>query len=158
MTGEKAAGIAMLFNLTHVRTRLMFLQDFLESCVKWWQEWRARRTRSLKPDCLPAPRPLRGRFLQILDIYVLRGWLFYFAVLLIAFTGVYIIFDFFQVLGDIVRNQVPVRVVVDYYRYLLPQVIYLMLPPSILVATLVNFGLLPKSNQVTAIKSAGVSL
>lgn len=153
-----AAGIAMLFNLTHVRTRLMFLQDFLESCVKWWQEWRARRTRSLKPDCLPAPRPLRGRFLQILDIYVLRGWLFYFAVLLIAFTGVYIIFDFFQVLGDIVRNQVPVRVVVDYYRYLLPQVIYLMLPPSILVATLVNFGLLTKSNQVTAIKSAGVSL
>jgi LPS export ABC transporter permease LptG len=33
-----------------------------------------------------------------------------------------------------------------------------MLPLSILVATLVNFGLLTKSNQVIAIKSAGVSL
>ncbi|MGA9059314.1 MAG: LptF/LptG family permease, partial [Terriglobia bacterium] len=36
--------------------------------------------------------------------------------------------------------------------------IYLMLPLSILVATLVNFGLLTKSNQITAIKAAGVSL
>jgi len=33
-----------------------------------------------------------------------------------------------------------------------------MLPLSILVATLVNFGLLTKTNQVIAIKSAGVSL
>jgi LPS export ABC transporter permease LptG len=49
-------------------------------------------------------------------------------------------------------------VVLDYYRFLLPQVIYLMLPLSILVATLVNFGLLTKSNQITAIKAAGVSL
>jgi len=49
-------------------------------------------------------------------------------------------------------------VVVDYYWFLLPQVLYLMLPLSILVATLVNFGLLTKTNQVTAIKSAGVSL
>jgi LPS export ABC transporter permease LptG len=49
-------------------------------------------------------------------------------------------------------------VVVNYYSYLLPQVIYLMLPLSILVATLVNFGLLTKTNQVVAIKSAGISL
>jgi LPS export ABC transporter permease LptG len=119
---------------------------------------RARRSRSQRPSPLPAPRQPGGRLLQILDIYVIRGWIFYFVVLLTAFTGVYVIFDFFQVLGDIVRNQIPTRVVVDYYRYLLPQVVYLMLPLSILVATLVNFGLLTKTNQVTAIKSAGVSL
>src|ERR1019366_9883961 len=82
----------------------------------------------------------------------------YFLILLVAFAGIYVIFDFFQVLGDIVRNQVPAGVVVGYYRFLLPQVMYLMLPLSILVATLVNFGLLTKTNQVIAIKSAGVSL
>jgi LPS export ABC transporter permease LptG len=126
--------------------------------VKRWQKWNARLGRSHHPAALPAPAKVGGRFLQILDIYVIRGWVFYFSVLLIAFTGVYVIFDFFQVLGDIVRNQISARVVVDYYRYLLPQVIYLMLPLSILVATLVNFGLLTKTNQVIAIKSAGVSL
>jgi LPS export ABC transporter permease LptG len=152
------AGIIMLSNLTHVRTRMMFLQDAFDNVVKRWQEMRARRSRSQRPSPLPAPRQPGGRLLQILDIYVIRGWIFYFVVLLTAFTGVYVIFDFFQVLGDIVRNQIPTRVVVDYYRYLLPQVVYLMLPLSILVATLVNFGLLTKTNQVTAIKSAGVSL
>jgi len=152
------AAIFMLSNVNHVRTRMMFIQDAFDDIVKRWQHWRARRRHSPLPSALPAPAKVGGRFLQILDIYVLRGWIFYFVVLLIAFTGVYIIFDFFQVLGDIVRNQVPTRVVVDYYRYLLPQVVYLMLPLSILVATLVNFGLLTKTNQVTAIKSAGVSL
>jgi LPS export ABC transporter permease LptF/LPS export ABC transporter permease LptG len=152
------AGIMMLSNLSHVRTRMMFLQDAFDDIVKRWQQWRARRSRSQLPAALPAPAKVGGRFLQILDIYVLRGWIFYFGILLVAFTGVYVIFDFFQVLGDIVRNQVSIRVVIDYYRFLLPQVIYLMLPLSILVATLVNFGLLTKSNQVIAIKSAGVSL
>jgi LPS export ABC transporter permease LptF/LPS export ABC transporter permease LptG len=152
------AGILMLSNLTHVRTRMMFLQDAFDSIVKHWQDWRARQSPSRMAGIPAAPRQLGGRFLQILDIYVIRGWLVYFAILLIAFTGVYLIFDFFQVLGDIVRNQIPVRVVVDYYRFLFPQVVYLMLPLSILVATLVNFGLLTKTNQVTAIKSAGISL
>ena len=152
------AGILMLSNLSHVGNRLMFLQDALDDFVKRWQKWHAHRSRSRHPAALPAPAKVGGRFLQILDIYVVRGWIFYFSVLLIAFTGVYVIFDFFQVLGDIVRNQISARVVVDYYRYLLPQVIYLMLPLSILVATLVNFGLLTKTNQVIAIKSAGVSL
>jgi LPS export ABC transporter permease LptF/LPS export ABC transporter permease LptG len=152
------AGIFMLYNVHHVGTHVLGLQDAFDDIVKRWQQWRARRSHRQRPAALPAPAKVGGRFLQILDIYVIRGWIFYFAVLLVAFTGVYIIFDFFQVLGDIVRNQISARVVVDYYRFLLPQVVYLMLPLSILVATLVNFGLLTKTNQVTAIKSAGVSL
>jgi LPS export ABC transporter permease LptF/LPS export ABC transporter permease LptG len=153
-----AAGIFMLLNLRHVRTRMMFLQDVFESIVKHWQDWHARWARSHRKSLLPAPAKVGGRFLQILDIYVIRGWIFYFAVLLIAFVGVYVIFDFFQVLGDIVRNRIPARIVVDYYRFLFPQVVYLMLPLSILVATLVNFGLLTKTNQIIAVKTAGVSL
>jgi LPS export ABC transporter permease LptF/LPS export ABC transporter permease LptG len=152
------AGISMLSNVRRVRTRVMFLQDATDDLVKRWQHWRARRRHAPASDGPLPRRQLAGRFLQILDIYVLEGWFFYFVMLLTAFSGVYVIFDFFQVLGDIVRNQISARLVVDYYRYLLPQVVYLMLPLSILVATLVNFGLLTKTNQVTAIKSAGVSL
>ena len=152
------AGIIMLSNLGRVWTRMMFLQDAYDDFMKRWKGWRARRSTSKLPIALPAPAKVGGRFLQILDIYVLNGWIFYFGLLLVAFTGVYLIFDFFQVLGDIVHNAIPVRVVVNYYAYLLPQVIYLMLPLSILVATLVNFGLLTKTNQVIAVKSAGISL
>jgi LPS export ABC transporter permease LptG len=98
------------------------------------------------------------RAFQILDLYVLRSWLFYLAILLVTFTGIYIIFDFFQLLGDIVRNHITAPLLVEYYWYLIPQIVYLMLPLSILVSTLVSFGLLSKSNEITAIKSAGISL
>jgi len=113
-----------------------------------------RRSKALSK----AGRLIRGRFFQILDLYVLESWLFYLAIMLVAFTGIYMIFDFFQLLGDIVRNHIPLEQILAYYWYLTPQVVYLMLPLCILVATLVSFSLLTKSNEIIAIKSAGISL
>lgn len=155
------AGLFMITNLRRVRVRLQFLQDWFEELGRRWQqaaERRARRSRAAAPDPLLKPRPLGGRFILILDLYIIRTWLFYCALLLVTFCGIYVIFDFFQLLGDVVRNHIPAKVVFNYYLYLLPQVAYLMLPLSVLVATLVNFGLLTKSNQVTAMKSVGISL
>jgi len=157
-----AAGALMLSHLRRVRMRLHFIQDWVEDT---WREWHRRRHPAAPQRGDPSPAPSRPdprapseRFFQILDLYIIRGWLFYLALLLVAFTGIYMIFDFFQLLGDIVRNHSPLKVVFNYYRFLTPQVVYLMLPLSILVATLVNFGLLTKSNQVTAMKSAGISV
>jgi LPS export ABC transporter permease LptF/LPS export ABC transporter permease LptG len=153
-----AAGILMLAQLRGVRSRLQFLQDWIEDWGRRWQARQARRRRRRFSELPLQPRAPGSRIFQILDVYIIQGWVFYFFILLVTFTGIYIIFDFFQLLGDMVRNHASAGVVLDYYRFLLPQVIYLMLPLSILVATLVNFGLLTKSNQITAIKAAGVSL
>jgi LPS export ABC transporter permease LptF/LPS export ABC transporter permease LptG len=154
------AGVAMLARTRQVRTRLQFLQEWLEDFGRSWVTafQRRRRRRQTPASVLLQPRMPGSRMFQILDVYVIRGWLFYFLLLLVVFTGIYIVFDFFQLLGDMVRNHVAPRLVVDYYRYLAPQIIFTMFPLSVLVATLVNFGLLAKTNQVTAIKSAGISL
>jgi lipopolysaccharide export system permease protein len=155
------AGLAMILQLRRVRVRIHLLLEWFEDLGRRWrrrQERAPRRPRAQEPTPHPALRPSRYRFFQILDVYIIRSWLLYFALLLVTFCGIYVIFDFFQLLGDIVRNHVAFTVVVDYYRFLLPQVIFLMLPLSILVATLVSFGLLTKTHQVTAIKSAGISL
>jgi LPS export ABC transporter permease LptG len=153
-----AAGILMLAQLHSVRSRLQFLQDWMDDLGRRWQARQARPRRGRFSAPPLKPRTPGSRIFQILDVYIIQGWVFYFFILLVTFTGIYIIFDFFQLLGDMVRNHASAGVVFDYYRFLLPQVIYLMLPLSILVATLVNFGLLTKSNQITAIKAAGVSL
>jgi LPS export ABC transporter permease LptG/LPS export ABC transporter permease LptF len=153
-----AAGARMLAQLQSVRSRLQFLQDWIEDLGGRWQARQARPRRGRFSEPSLKPRGPGSRIFQILDVYIIQGWVFYFFILLVTFTGIYIIFDFFQLLGDMVRNHVSAGVVLEYYRFLLPQVIYLMLPLSILVATLVNFGLLTKSNQITAIKAAGVSL
>jgi LPS export ABC transporter permease LptG/LPS export ABC transporter permease LptF len=153
-----AAGIWMLAQLQSVRSRLQFLQDWMDDLRRRWQARQARPRRGRFSEPPLKPRAPGSRIFQILDVYIIQGWVFYFFILLVTFTGIYIIFDFFQLLGDMVRNHASAGVVLEYYRFLLPQVIYLMLPLSILVATLVNFGLLTKSNQITAIKAAGVSL
>ena len=152
------AGILMLAQLRSVRTRLQFIQDWMDDLGRRWQARQSRPRRGRVSEPPLKPRTPGSRIFQILDIYIIQGWLFYFLILLVTFSGIYIIFDFFQLLGDMVRNHASAGVVLNYYRFLLPQVIYLMLPLSILVATLVNFGLLTKSNQITAIKAAGVSL
>ena len=153
------AGIIMLSNLRHVGTP----HDVPPGCVRRRRETLAALARApAPPTALPlapgAPANSAGDSCKSSISTSSADGSSTLPCCWSPFTGVYVIFDFFQVLGDIVRNQIPARVVVDYYRYLLPQVLYLMLPLSILVATLVNFGLLTKTNQVIAIKSAGVSL
>lgn len=154
------AGLLMLANLRSVRARLHTVEEKMEDLTR-----RAKHLfeRTHKPDQDFAaglhPHPTsRYRFFLILDGYIIREWFFYFLLLLVVFCGIYVIFDFFQILGDIIRNHIPIGTVFDYYRYLAPQVMYLMFPLSILVATLVSFGLLSKNNEIVAIKSAGMSL
>ncbi|HLY62377.1 MAG TPA: LPS export ABC transporter permease LptF [Terriglobia bacterium] len=150
-------GILMLANLRRFRMRLHFIQDWAQDLVRQWEKHRKARRSQTPSPALHTPQSSR-RIFQILDVYIIRGWLFYFLALIVTFIGIYMIVDFFQLMGDIVHNHIAPLVVAKYYLYLIPQIIYLMLPMSILVATLVNFGILTKSNQVTAIKATGTSL
>src|SRR5437667_8758695 len=154
-------GVLMLA-VRRVRARMQFAQEWLEDAERRLRIIVKRRLRRahLSPDhALLRPREPGNSIFQILDVYVIRDWLFYLAVMVLAFMGIYIIFDFFQLLGDMVRNHTGVVVVLNYYRFLIPQILFFpVVPLSVLVATLASFGLLARTNQITAIKAAGISL
>jgi LPS export ABC transporter permease LptG/LPS export ABC transporter permease LptF len=95
---------------------------------------------------------------QILDTYILSSFMFYFVVLLCSFVSMTEIYNFFELLGDIVGNNIPLVKVFTYLFFLMPRLIYDMLPISVLVGVLVTFGVLTKHNEVTAFKACGVSL
>ena len=95
---------------------------------------------------------------QILDTYILTNFAFYFTMLLASFVSMSQIYNFFELLGDIVRNRIPLAKVFTYLFFLTPQLIYKTLPISVLVGVLVTFGMLTKHNEVTAFKACGVSL
>ena len=152
------AGLLMLRQTNRVKTGVDFLHAGLEKIGRMFERFDVGGHKSTAEENKIKRRKFGWRAFQILDLYVLKSWLFYLAMLLVTFTGIYMIFDFFQLLGDIVRNHIPAPLLLEYYWYLIPQIVYLMLPLSILVATLVSFGLLSKSNEITAIKSAGISL
>jgi LPS export ABC transporter permease LptG/LPS export ABC transporter permease LptF len=100
----------------------------------------------------------RGRFPLILDDYVLREFLTTFALVLTSFVLLMLVFTFFELLGDIIRNRTPLVTVGEYLIDLTPSMIYLIAPLGVLVAVLVTFGVLTRTNEFTAMKATGISL
>ncbi len=95
---------------------------------------------------------------MIMDLYVLRTFLFYFVMLLVSFVMMTEVFTFFELLGDIIRNKIETSKTMTYLAFLAPQLIYQTTPVSVLVGVLVTFGILSKTNEVTAFKACGVSV
>jgi LPS export ABC transporter permease LptG/LPS export ABC transporter permease LptF len=98
------------------------------------------------------------RFPTILDDYVLRDFTLYLAMIVAAFLMLLLVFTLFELLSDILRNQVSPLTVGEYLLNVVPYFLYNTTPLSMLLAVLVTFGLLQKSNEITAIKATGISL
>ena len=94
---------------------------------------------------------------RIVDRYVLRSFLLYLAVLVAAFVMIWFVFSFFELLNDMLARQ-KMGLFVGYMYYLTPFLIYETMPLSVLVGTLVCFGILAKHHELTAFKACGVSL
>ena len=98
------------------------------------------------------------RFPTILDDYVLRDFALYLGLIVAAFLMLLLVFTLFELLGDIMRNQVSPLTVGEYLLNVVPYFLYNTTPLSMLLAVLVTFGLLQRSNEITAIKATGISL
>lgn len=99
-----------------------------------------------------------GSFPRLMDLYILRRFFFHFSLLMAAFIFLFEAFTFFELLDDIARHRVPFLIVVDYFRYLTPYLIYNLAPLAALVAVLVTLGVMSKNNEIVACKASGISL
>jgi LPS export ABC transporter permease LptG len=94
---------------------------------------------------------------QIVDTHILSSFVFYFAVLLVSFVSLILIYNFVELMGDMVRNS-NLATMLSYLFFLSPQELYDMAPISVLVAVLLTLGVMSKQNEITAFKACGVSL
>jgi LPS export ABC transporter permease LptG len=97
-------------------------------------------------------------FPNTLDRYILREFLKILLLVLVSTAALYLIVDYTDLSGDIRTNHIPFHTVASYYRFLIFQIMNFTMPISVLVATLVTFGIFSKNNEVTAFKSGGMSL
>jgi LPS export ABC transporter permease LptG/LPS export ABC transporter permease LptF len=98
------------------------------------------------------------RFPKVLDLYVSRGFFVYFFWSLLVCGSLFILLTLFDLLNDIIRNRIPISYVVDYFVFLTPQILMLVVPMSVLLAILITFGILEKFSEITALKAGGWSL
>jgi LPS export ABC transporter permease LptG/LPS export ABC transporter permease LptF len=103
-------------------------------------------------------KTLRIRFPLLLDDYVMREFMTNFGLVLGSFAVLFLFFTFFELTGDIIRNQTPLVTVVEYLANLIPYIVYSVTPLCSLVAVLITFGGLNRTSELTAMKATGISL
>ncbi|MEO8197136.1 MAG: LptF/LptG family permease [Thermoanaerobaculia bacterium] len=106
---------------------------------------------------LRLPR-LRLRFPNILDRYVLRRLAGILGLVWLSAIVVSQIADLTGSIDDILKNQPPARIVMQYYKYQSLQAAYDIAPIAVLIATLITFSLLSRTSEVVALRSLGISL
>jgi LPS export ABC transporter permease LptF/LPS export ABC transporter permease LptG len=99
-----------------------------------------------------------GGFPMLMDVYLLRLFSYYFVVLLVGFVVIFDAFTLFDLLVDISKNNIPLSMVLEYLRYLVPLMVYQLAPLATLVSTLVTLAVLAKNNEVIAFKASGISM
>jgi lipopolysaccharide export system permease protein len=97
-------------------------------------------------------------FPTILDDFVLRDFFTYLGMIMATFLMLMLVFTLFELLTDIMRNHISAWVVGDYLLNVCPYFIYNLAQYGVLLAVLITFGLMERSNEVTAIKATGISI
>jgi LPS export ABC transporter permease LptF/LPS export ABC transporter permease LptG len=109
---------------------------------------RLRRLRSM----------LRIRFPLLLDEYVMKAFGQNFLIVLMSLVSIVMIFTFFDLVGDIVRNRTPLVTVAEYLLNLVPYILDRVIPFCALVGALLTFGGLSRTSELTAMKATGISI
>ena len=100
----------------------------------------------------------RGVVFRILDEYVVREFLNMFFLVLSGFVLLMLVFTFFELVGDILHNRIPLMTVGEYLVNLTPSMLYQIAPLAVLIAVLVTFGVLNRNSEIVAMKATGISL
>ncbi len=98
------------------------------------------------------------RMIKKIDVYLIRLFVSKIIFGLLAFTFVFVIVDMMENLDDFVDQSAPYYIVLYYYLVFTPEMIRLMLPVALLLSALITTGKLADLNELTSIKSSGVSL
>jgi LPS export ABC transporter permease LptG len=69
-----------------------------------------------------------------------------------------LVFTYFEIIGNILRNHIALPIVGAYLWYLAPSMLYQITPLAVLIAVLVTFGVLNRNSEIVAMKATGISL
>ena len=81
---------------------------------------------------------------------------FFFAIL--AFITIYLAVDLMEKLDDFFDRNVATPIIIKYYLYKIPDIVHLVVPIAMLLASLFTIGRLDTTHELTAIRAAGRSV
>jgi LPS export ABC transporter permease LptF/LPS export ABC transporter permease LptG len=156
-------GVILLWRVERRPLDTSFIRNFWVSLQSTWRRRREALSLNGQGEAnalqrLAGRRVSLGGFPMLLDDYILRDFILYFSMILGSFLMLLLVFTLFELIGDILRNQISPIIVAEYLLNVSPYFIYNVTPLSMLLAVLVTFGLMTRSNEITAIKATGISI
>jgi lipopolysaccharide export system permease protein len=104
---------------------------------------------------------LRIKFLpvgSILDRYLAAGFLRIFLISLACITTLYVTVDLFERISTLLDSGAPIWTVVRYFFYKAPLLITRVIGFATLFSALFCLGMLARTQEITAIRSSGISI
>ena len=94
----------------------------------------------------------------ILDRYLIQGFLRIFSITIICTTSLYIIVDFFDNVGVFITTDASLWTIIRYFFYKAPLSTSRVVGLATLFSTLFCLGMLARSQEITAMRSSGISV
>jgi LPS export ABC transporter permease LptF/LPS export ABC transporter permease LptG len=143
------------------RRSLLSWQHFLLLLSEIWRRT-VERLHSRHRKGVPVIPTVRGvwRWLpwtKLVDQLLVTDFFRFFLLSLVSLWSVFVVFTLFELSPDIVEHHITMGTVAKYFFYLTPQVSQIMVPPCVLIASLLVMSLLTRTNQAAALKGSGVS-
>ena len=96
--------------------------------------------------------------MNTIDRYVLRQFIITAIGALAAFMVLFVVVDMMENLDDFLDRSAGIGIIATYYLYFLPEIAKLMIPVAMLLSALFTTGRLSTFNELTTLKSSGMSL
>jgi lipopolysaccharide export system permease protein len=93
-----------------------------------------------------------------IDRYLLRHFLRILGLTMMACIGIYLLVDFFEKAGDFVEHKASASQYLSYLLNSIPLIAVQVMPLVILMSTVLTLGSLGRNNEITALRSCGLSL
>lgn len=96
--------------------------------------------------------------MTLLDRYLIRQFLGTFFFSIMALCIIFLIVNVMETLDKFIDQKISIETIASYYLHFLPEIIKLLTPIAMLMAALFSIGKLSNLNEITAMKSGGMSL
>ena len=96
--------------------------------------------------------------MKILDKYILKTFTITFTTVFVILFFIFILQTIWLFIYDLAGRDLDLMLVVKFLLFGMPRIIPLVLPLSVLLASIMTFGNLAENYEFAAMKSAGISL
>jgi LPS export ABC transporter permease LptG len=132
--------------------------QFVRSVLKFFSKKRKPKLKK-KPNKKSFTQPRTYiRFPNIIDRYVIKKFISIFLLVFISLLCVFIIITFFESIDNVYEHGKSLTHFYEYIWFKIPEFVHYVLPVAALSSSLLCLGILTKFNEITAMKSSGMSV